>query len=317
MEGINSSVITWLLQGDVSVQYQTHRDLLCPSSEIVNGLRLRIAEEGWGRRFLEERDEQSGLWGNGFYLPKWISTHYTLLDLKNIGLDPSCPQYTESGMILLDGMWTNKGQVKKYRYQDLCVCAMILGMCCYGKLQSIKLNEIVDYVLDKQYPDGGWNCNWYKDDMHSSLHTTLSVLEAFRDYEVNGYCYRLAEVKESIPKAWEFILKKNLFRSISSGEVIDQKMLQLSYPCRWKYDVLRCMDYFASVQKSYDPRMEEALELIMRKKRSNNHWPVQQKYTGKVHFDMEQTGGDSRWNTLRVLRVLKLYRPELFDELMN
>jgi len=40
------------------------------------------------------------------------------------------------------------------------------------------------------------------------------------------------------------------------------------------------MDYFASVQKEYDPRMEEALERIIRKKRRNDRWPVQQKYTG-------------------------------------
>lgn len=307
----------WLLKGDVSVQYQAHRDLLCSSPELINGLRIRIAAEGWGKRFLAERDEQTGLWGNGFYSPKWISTHYTLLDLKNIGLDPSCPQYAESSMILLDRMWTNKGQVQKYRYQDLCVCAMILGMCCYGKLKSEKLNEIVDYILEKQYSDGGWNCNWDKGDMHSSLHTTLSVLESFRDYEVYGYCYRLEEIKESIPKAWEFILRKNLFRSVHSGEIIDRKMLKMSYPCRWKYDILRCMDYFASVQKSYDPRMEEALGLIIQKKRNNNRWPVQQKYSGQVHFDMEQTGGESCWNTLRALRVLKFYMPELCGELIN
>lgn len=317
MELNNSSVVTWLLSGDVSVQYQTHRDLLCSSPEIINGLRMRIAEEGWGKRFLEGRDEQTGLWGNGLYSPKWISTHYTLLDLKNIGLDPACPQYAESSRILLDGMWTGKGQAKKYRFQDLCVCAMILGICCYSKLQEKKLNEIVDYILEKQYPDGGWNCNWDKGDMHSSLHTTLSVLEAFRDYELNGYGYRLDKISECIPKAWEFILKKNLFRSVHSGEVIDQKMLKLSYPCRWKYDILRCMDYFASVQKSYDSRMEEALELIIQKKRKNNSWPVQQKYFGQVHFDMEQTGGDSRFNTLRVLRVLKLYRPGLFGVLIS
>lgn len=314
MELNNSSVVSWLLHGDVSVQYQTHRDLLCSPPKVINGLRTRIALEGWGKGFLAERDEQTGLWGNGLYSPKWISTHYTLLDLKNLGLDPACPPYSESSTLLLEKMWANKGQVKKYRHQDLCVCAMILGICCYGGLQSPKLYEIVDYILNKQYPDGGWNCAWEKGGLHSSLHTTLSVLEAFQDYEACGYIYRIGEIKESLPKAWEFILRKKLFRSVHSGEIIDPKMLKLSYPCRWKYDVLRCMDYFASVQKGYDTRMEEALALIIRKKRKNGRWPVQQKYSGQVHFDMEQTGGSSRWNTLRALRVLKFYKPELYGE---
>lgn len=320
MESNISSVIQWLLEGDISIQYQTHWYLLDSPEEITDDLRGRISTEGWGKCFLEKIDPQTGLWANALYSPKWISTHYTLLDLKNIGIDPACPQYVESSKLLLDRMWPNQGKNRKMgktRCQDLCVCAMILGMCCNGSIQSSKLYEIVDYLLDKQYPDGGWNCRWDKGDQRSSLHTTLSVLEAFRDYDANGYSYRLAEIKESLPAAWEFILRKKLFRSVRSGEIIDLKMLMLSYPCRWKYDILRCMDYFASVQKSYDDRMEEALGLIIHKKRKNNRWPVQHKHSGRVYFDMEQTGGDSRWNTLRVLRVLRFYKPELYSHLIQ
>jgi hypothetical protein len=39
---------------------------------------------------------------------------------------------------------------------------------------------------------------------------------------------------------------------------------------------------------------------------------VQHKHAGSVYFDMEPTGGDSRMNTLRALRVLKLFRQELY-----
>jgi hypothetical protein len=316
MESDHLSVIEWLLEGDVSIQYQTYRDIVCAPSEKTNELQNRIALEGWGKCFIDKRDDQTRLWGNGIYSPKWISTHYTLLDLKNLGISPSCEKFTESIEVLLDGIWVYNRQLTKQRKNDICICAMVLGICSYGNLQSPKLYEIVDYILDKQYTDGGWNCNWDKGDLHSSLHTTLSVLEAFHDYEVSGYNYRLEDISNRIPKAWEFILRKELFRSVHSGEIIDRKMLMLSYPSRWKYDILRCMDYFASVQKSYDKRMEKALELIIQKKRKNNRWPVQQKYAGLVHFDMEQTGEDSRFNTLRVLRVLKVYKPELFRELI-
>ncbi len=50
---------------------------------------------------------------------------------------------------------------------------------------------------------------------------------------------------------------------------------------------------------------QDALDILMKKRRKDGTWPVQAKHAGKVHFDMEQTGGPSRWNTLRVLRVLK------------
>jgi hypothetical protein len=32
------------------------------------------------------------------------------------------------------------------------------------------------------------------------------------------------------------------------------------------------------------------------------------KHPGKVHFEMEQTGRPSRWNTLRALRVLEHFK---------
>jgi hypothetical protein len=310
METGDSPVLSWLLEGDVSVRYQTHRDLLGSPDEIVLGLRDRIAREGWGRRFLDARDPETGLWGNGLYSPKWISTHYTLLDLKNLGVDPACREYADSAAMLLDRWWPSRGLARENRHSDVCVSAMLLGICCYGALQAPKLREIADYLLERQFSDGGWNCDWENGAVRSSLHTTLSVLEAFRDYEVCGYTYRLDEIRGTVPPAQEFILRKRLFLSARTGEVIDKKMLMLSYPCRWKYDVLRCLSYFASVHRNYDPRMEEALALLLRKRRKNGRWSVQQKYTGRVHFDMEKTGGDSRWNTLRALRALRVYLPE-------
>jgi hypothetical protein len=81
---INKQIIDWLLEGDVSVQYQVQRDLLGVKKK---DLQKRIAIEGWGQNFLSKRNS-IGYWGDSFYQPKWISTHYTLLDLRNLNLPP-------------------------------------------------------------------------------------------------------------------------------------------------------------------------------------------------------------------------------------
>lgn len=57
----------------------------------------------------------------------------------------------------------------------------------------------------------------------------------------------------------------------------------------------------------WDDRMADALEVILQKRMPGGFWPVQQKYPGETHFDMEKPGQISRWNTLRVRRVLKKY----------
>ena len=41
-------IIDWLLQGDVCIQYQVHRDLLGNNKK---DLQSRIAGEGWGDQF--------------------------------------------------------------------------------------------------------------------------------------------------------------------------------------------------------------------------------------------------------------------------
>ena len=81
----------------------------------------------------------------------------------------------------------------------------------------------------------------------------------------------------------------------------------LSFPTRWKYDILRALDYFSKREVPYDKRMDDAINIIKNKQRKDGTWPTQNKHPGLVHFDYEKTGAPSRINTLRALRVLNYY----------
>jgi hypothetical protein len=90
-------IIKWLLQGDVSIQYQVYRDLL---ENDRKDLQFRIAHEGWGKQFLLKRNLNKQ-WGKQFYQPKWISSHYTLLDLRNLNLSPENGEVKETIEMIL------------------------------------------------------------------------------------------------------------------------------------------------------------------------------------------------------------------------
>jgi len=81
-------------------------------------------------------------------------------------------------------------------------------------------------------------------------------------------------------------------------------MLMLSYPSRWRYDILRALDYFRSAGITYDNRMHDALDLLKKKRRPDGTWPLQARHPGETHFEMEVPGKPSRWNSLRAVRVL-------------
>ena len=302
-----SALIKWLLDGDVSIQYQVHRDLL--NSELEQ-LRERIANEGWGARFLSFRKPE-GHWGQRFYQPKWISTHYTILDLKNLAISPNNQEIRQSISQVIqnlkgpDGGIYPIGSVQKC---DVCLNGMFLNYAAYFGQKEDDLQSIVDFLIAERMLDGGFNCfSNTKGAVHSSMHSTISVLEGILEYSRNDYTYRLEELHEAEAESREFLLQHKLFRSDRTGEIIDKKMLMLSYPSRWKYDILRALDHFRLAGAAYDSRMDDAIDVLLKKRRADNKWPVQAKHPGQTHFDMEKTGGPSRWNTLRALRVLRYF----------
>ena len=294
-----------LLEGDVSIQYQVHRDLLDADRP---ELRDRISGEGWGAEFLSRRGGD-GHWGRGFYMPKWTSTHYTLLDLKSLGISPENEAVKETvDLVLRESKGVDGGinPSRTIRESDVCINGMFLNYACYFGVPQDPIRSIVDFLVDVQMGDGGFNCRSNRGGaVHSSLHSTLSVLEGLHEYLSNGYGYRASELRGIVPESVEFIMMHKLFRSDHTGEVIDRRILMLSYPSRWRYDILRALDYFRAAGIGYDPRMQDALDVLLKKRRRDGRWPVQARHPGESHFEMEETGRPSRWNTLRALRVLR------------
>jgi hypothetical protein len=303
-------ILQWLMDGDVSIQYQTTRDILKSNAKVLSSLQSRIETEGWGARFLKKQHE-NGHWGITFYQPKWTSTHYTLFDLKIIGLPQDNKRAKKSIAMVLDQPKGNDGGINlagSLKYSDVCINGMILNYSSYFLPEHPELKNIADYLLDVQMADGGWNCQYLNPNTsHSSLHSTLSVLEGLLEFRRTIKRYRTSEIRDAEKEAVEFLLHHNLYQSHRTGQTIDERMLRLSFPYRWRYDILRCLDYLRAAKVPYDLRMKSAIEIIQKKRRNDGKWPLQEKHKGEVHFDMEKTGGPSRWNTLRALRVLNFY----------
>ena len=177
----DKNVITWLLQGDISVQYQTHCDLFGTEK---TDLQNRIATEGWGKEFLSRR-LKNGHWGYKFYQPKWTSTHYTLLDLKNLGIAQKNQLILETLNLIFD---TEKGPdggirpIGTVQKSDVCINGMLLNYATYFLIDEKKLESVVDFLLSQHMADGGFNCCSNRSGaVHSSLHSTISVAEGILD----------------------------------------------------------------------------------------------------------------------------------------
>jgi hypothetical protein len=304
---IDPGILDWLLEGDVSIQYQVYRDLLDNDRA---DLRSRINTEGWGARFLSAR-RADGHWGRAYYQPKWTSTHYTLLDLKNLCIAPDHPEMRETIMLILETHKAKDGgilPVGQSGLSDLCIDGMFLNVASYFGAEVGHLESIVDLLIKQQMVDGGFNCRITHDRVvHSSMHTTISVLEGLQEYLAGGYHYHRGDLERIAREAREFLLLHRLYLSDHSGEVIDQRFIMLSHPARWRYDILRALEHLRIAGVGYDPRMQAALDVLLKKRRKDGTWPLQARHPGQTHFEMETPGKPSRWNTLRALRVLKRF----------
>jgi len=304
-------VIRWLLDGDPAIRWQAMRDLMAAPARTVERERRKVAREGWGARLLARQDA-AGTWAGrksgdgGLYHPKWTSTTYTLLLLRDLGLPATNRQARRACTLLLDGGFQRDGGFN-YGWGgqgETCITGMLVSMLSCFRHDDERLDTALAHLLDRQMPDGGWNCQRPRGATHSSVHTTISVLEGLRDYELyRGR--RLRAVRAAQRRGREFLLAHRLFRSHRTGEIIKPVFLRFAFPPRWHYDVLRALDHFQAVDAPRDERLAEAVSIVLRARGKDGRWRLQHRFPGKTWFEMERVGAPSRWNTLRALRVLR------------
>lgn len=241
----------------------------------------------------------------GTYNPKWISTTYTLLLLRDMGIDPGGDAVREAIGMVHDGAKHDVGDGGFFDGEtEPCVNGMVTAI---GSYFGQGVDAVVERILGEQLADGGWNCEAERGSTRSSFHTTICILEGLLGYE--GASPGRSDVTAARRRAEEYLLERRLFRRLSTGEVIDPVWTRFSFPPRFHYDVLRGLDYFRSTGAVPDSRLADGIELLESKRQADGRWALENTHPARVYFEMDDGDGQpSRWNTLRAMRVLEWYR---------
>ena len=293
------SVMSWLLEGDPAIRWQVMRDLGNERPEVVAAERARVALEGWGARLLALQTKD-GHW-DGDDRTMMLTIHSLSL-LRQFGPDPTAKE-VRAALDLVRGRLTWKpldGRPFFDGETEPCLNGAILAVGAYFGEST---DRLVDRLLGEQLEDGGWNCN-APESKRSSFNTTICVLEGLREYEA-AYGANPA-VTRSSRRGQEYLLERRMYKSLTSGEVINRVWMRFAFPTTWHYDILRGLDYLRSAGVSPDERVNEAVDIVEKRAHQNGRWPLNLLHDDRVPFDMEPgVGKASRWNTLRALRVLK------------
>ncbi len=295
------ALIGWLLDADPAIRWQVMRDLTDAPADAVAAERARVALEGWGAQLLA-RQNPAGDWGDDVPPANWASTLYTLLLLRSMGLDPASePARRAVGLVRDRVTWGPEfGDAPFFEGEvEPCINGGTLALGAYFGEAS---DRLVDRLVGEQLADGGWNCD-APPSRRSSFHTTICVLEGLLEYErAKGPS---ATVSEARARGEAYLLDRHMFRSASTGAVIDPRWTRFAFPTTWHYDVLRGLDYLRHAGVEPDERVAEAVGLVAERRHQNGRWPLGHLHRDPVHLDMEGGKGKaSRWITLRAMRVL-------------
>lgn len=332
---------TWLLDSDPALRWQVLQDLLDAPEDQIRAERARVAREGWGTRLLALRDPD-GLWAQGACFPDtahlhrpermrdpgpepspsptpweqepegtpgpdegqpWTATYPTLDLLLEFGVDPDDPAMrTTTDLVAANCLWEEGGQPYFSGEVEPCINGRTLRQAHYFGYTD-QVAPMVERLLSEQLEDGGWNCEAERGSRRSSFHSTLCVLQGLLAHEQATADQRVRAARRT---GEEYLLERHLMRRRSTDEIVDPTWLQLSFPTQWFYDVLHALDYFRQAGGPADPRLAEALDIVVTKRQPDGRWLLENTHPGAVHFTLEDGDGrPSRWNTLRALRVLR------------
>jgi hypothetical protein len=307
---LRPALVKWLLDSDPAIRWQVMNDLTDETPTAITAERARVATAGWGAQLLA-RQSPAGHWGGPKGDRGLLITLYSLVVLKDLGLDPASKQARK----MIDRV------VKRLVFKPLnnrpflhgetepCINGRILGIGSYFNEPN---DALANQLLGEQLEDGGWNCEAQLEtpkrpkSRRSSFHTTICVLEGLLEYQRAGR--QSAAVTRARKRAETYLLERRMFRSLRTGEIIDRRWLRFSFPTFWHYDVLRGLDYLRNAGIKPDNRVSEAIEAVMDRRHQNGRWPLNFLHSEHIPLEMEiAVGSASRWNTLRALRVLRWY----------
>ena len=301
-----------LVSPEASIRYQARLFLLGadPASNEMRRLQNEIHTAPRVQTLLSERLPEGTIPRRPYN--KWLGTHWVFTILAelhyppaDINLQPMVEQEME--MILNIAEITIAGKNRN--------CASITANALWSLfvlgLADERCETMVERLLAWQWPDGGWNCDKRPEINRSSFMESLIPMRALARYAQETGDTR---AYQAVQRAAEIFLKRQLFKRMQDGKVMDKNFVLLHYPCYWHYDILFALKVMDEAGFIHDPRCAAAMDLLESKRLPDGGFPAEKKYyrTTDQHISgrsLVDWGGTSirktnPFVTLDALRVL-------------
>jgi hypothetical protein len=322
---LNADPTDWLLERDnPSVRYFTMVDLLdIPEDDPdVRQAKQAIMKDGVVPLILAKQEE-GGNWEppHRFYTAKYRGTVWQLIILAELAADGddervqrTCEFVLEisqdrgSGGFSMRGSLRNGGQpsgvipcltgnmvwsLMRLGFEDPRVQRGINWIARYKRFDDAEGEPPTGWPYDK------WEMCWGR---HTCSMGAIKALKALAEIPPES---RSSEVTTTIENGVEYFLRHHVHkRSHNLDKVSKPGWRRFSFPRMWQTDVVEILRVLTRLGY-YDPRMQEAIDLVISKQDEQGRWKMNDTFNGSFQADIEVKGQPSKWVTLNTLRVLK------------
>ena len=323
----------WLLEEEnPSVRYFALKDILDKPEEdgAVQAAKSGIMQKGMVPQILEmQRDEAYIKKCPAFYTDKYRGLVWTLIVLAELGatadaqIREQCEYILENAQAKSDGGFSMHASAKEGGGRQTEVVPSLTGNMVWsltrlgyeddprvqkGILWLTEYMHLNDGTLEDPqvppYDHKRFEPCWGAHTCHMGVVKALKGLSAVPPEK------RTDAVRSTIQKCAEFMLIHHVYkRSHDLNRTSKPGWLKFGFPLMYQTDALEILDILLGLGYR-DSRMDDAINIVLEKQNENGRWMAENTYNSdRLLIPFEQAGGESKWITLRAMRVLKRYNP--------
>jgi hypothetical protein len=331
-KGLNDDPLPWLLELDTEnpgVRYFTLRDLLDRPEDDpeVREARAAIMTTGPVPAILDAQ-HPDGYWvkpGSG-YAPKYRGTVWQIILLAELGLvlsevegaDPSGERVRRGCEYLLNHSIAANGAFSAYKKpvpsgSIHCLNGNLLSALLHlGYADAPRVQAVLDWQARAitgegiQYLKSGTSGPSFACSANQGQPCGWGANKAMKALIAVPPDLRTPTVQRAIKVGAEFLLSRDpAVADYPYTERVSSTWFKFGFPLSYWSDVLETAAVLVELGYGDDPRLDNALQLILSKQDAQGRWKLENTLNGKVWADIEEKGKPSKWVTLRALRILK------------
>jgi hypothetical protein len=331
-EIIDDATLDWLLEkSNPSVRYFTQTKLLgldVAHPEVVE-TKKEIMTIGLVPKILDKQLD-AGNWGteNNFYLEKYKGTVWQLIVLAELGADPNDKRIRKACEFILSHSWDPIGygfsvsygsKERGGRHSEVIPCLtgnMIFSLIKLGFLTDDRVQKGIDWICTFQRCDDGasgvpktepyerFEGCWGAHTCHMGVAKALKALTAI------PLDSRTEVVNRKIQELMEFMLIHHIFKKSHHLEQVSKPgWLKFGFPLMYQSDALEVLEILTDLD-CRDDRLQETLDQVRSKQQSDRRWKLENTYNGRLLYNVEEKGENSKWVTLRAVNCLQKFNKQ-------